>query len=445
MFVWVHRRLREEEGISLVEMLVSILLLGLVLSALGNVLLTSMASARQGEGTTGGSAIAGEALENLHAVPWAALGFYTSDVGYTATATVGGQVLNTVALGSTRPAAAAAPKPTYTKTVDNKVYTVTQRVVWKTLNRYKWMRVRVTWNDGATARQVVLEARRARKPSDSGAGTAQQEPFRIRTFTVAPDPVMLNPMGRLDASDSPVLEGNAALVIEIATSRAAAPGSVIVTYEPAKSVVLTEVPDTQGLQWRALVPPDSTSVYFTKLVTFTGNAKELGTNLAAPADTTVAMFLRKFVSPAATTSYILDNSTRALTYTASPTASSADRVCVAQSGNAANAKPLTADTSFYFSIGGLEAPDAAAVTPGDTVTLTRKDPNAPAYVLTLAHFVYNGTEYWRGTLPASGNGRPTFFQDTITRWELAGSRTYDGKTWAPIPVALYVTATNQTC
>lgn len=405
--------------------------------------MSSMASARQSETLTTGTAIATEAIEKLQALPWTAVGLY-NEPGYRTTAIVGGVSLPTIGLGpAPNPRPANAPKPLETRTLPNgKQYTIRTDIVWRTQPRYRWFRVQVSWNDGTLARSTVMEGRRARRPSDSGAGQTLVEPFRIRSFTVTPDPVELNPMGRTDSSTNPALEGGAALLIEVGTTRAAAANSVVVTYEPAKSVTLTAVPDSAGLQWRAFVQPDPVSVYYTKLITFTANAREAATNLAAPVDTTAAMFLRKYVDGP---SYVVDGpSPRELLYPATPTASSPDRVCVAQSGNAANNKPLSSDTTLYFGLGGLEAPDATAATPGDTVTLTRLDAGS-TYVLTLTHFVYNGTEYWRGTLPSSGSTRPTFLQDTISRWELKWSRSYDGRTWAPRIVQFYVTPTNQAC
>lgn len=443
MSAWVHRRLRQEEGISLIEMLVSILLVGLTLSALGSTLLTSMASARQSEGLTTGVAIAAEQIEKLQTLPWSAVGFYDTDPNYATPRTVGGQSLPTVRLGSTPPSPRLALLPREVRPVGTRQYTITRDIVWKTSPRYKWFRVRVSWNEGAATKQTVLEGRRARRPSDSGAGILEEPPFRIRSFTVTPDPVLLSSTGRTQASTTPALESGAALLIEVTTTRPAAAGTVIVTYEPSKSVTLTAVADSGGLEWRALVQPDAASVYYTKLITFTANAREVTTNVAAPADTTAAMFLRQYVE---TKSYVFETGSpsRELLYPSTPSGGANDRFCVSQSGNAANLKPLNADTWLYFGLGGLEAPDLAAATPGDTVTLTRLDAGQ-AYTLTLQHFVYQGTEYWRGMLPSSGSGRPVFLQDTVSRWRLSWSRSYDALTPPARAVNFYIDATNSTC
>src|SRR5687768_65177 len=102
MFAWFRQRLRAEEGISLIEMLVSILLMGLVLAALGSTLFATMAAARQNEGTTKATALATQSLENLQALPWDSVGFYSND-GAPAQQTVNGVAYPTVVRTVTAP------------------------------------------------------------------------------------------------------------------------------------------------------------------------------------------------------------------------------------------------------------------------------------------------------------------------------------------------------
>src|SRR3712207_1464075 len=121
--------MRTEEGISLVEVLVSIVLLGLVMSALGATLTNSMASARQNESQTHATALATEKLESLQALHWSKLGFYGTDANFVATpAGLGG--LPTRSFGAApNPRDAAVPLPWEQLDRDGRTYTITTDIV----------------------------------------------------------------------------------------------------------------------------------------------------------------------------------------------------------------------------------------------------------------------------------------------------------------------------
>ena len=408
MSAWLRHRIAQEEGISLVEVLVSILLLGLVLMALGSTLTASMASARQDESQTHGVALATEQLENLQALHWSQVGFYSDAPGYRANPPgMGG--LPTRSFGAT-PATPnlAVPKPLATVDRDGRSYTVRTDIVSQEVDKYLRFRVQVTWQDGTENRQATLEGRRARRNRDAGQ-VPSVPPFRIEAFTINPDPVQLTSTGQTVANTS-VDPSGPGLIISVDTSLTAT--GVTVTWPGMAAQTLSVVPNTDGKRWRAMFPPGQTFPH--GYTTFSATA----TRASEPSvtDTTVGYFMYPpLIKP--TTLQWDNNVTR--TYTGTP-GNVGDRVCVN-----GNPKYLQNDYPFWITLEGVGTDDYVAltrtdITPNRTWTMTGTANAGGATYYTVVPRVDDPVT---GVLGGGDFGNPG---GTAT-WRIDYTRSYDGQ------------------
>lgn len=409
---WVHRRLRQEEGVSLVETLVGILLLGVVLMALGSTLTGSMAAARQDESLTHGTALATEVLEELHAVPWAHLGFYNNDGPHwrAIVPELGG--LSTVSRG-TLPASPEPDRLVPMRTVnrDGKTYSVRTDIVWQASPRYIRMRVQVTWSDGTATRNVTLEGRRMRRSSDSGGLSMAPEGFVIKVFNVNPDPMPLTSGGLTVGSTE---YGGAAGLIEVETNEPAQ--SVTVTWAPSRSATLTAVSGSGNLRWTAPVPANQS--YSHGYVTFTATATRQGAPTTQYVDQTAAMF----AYPVAVTALNWDtNNNRSYVGSATLTG---DRICINATNQVRNNHP------FNVTFQGLGD--------DDIVTLVRTNLAGALFPMAFQAPVTNGGSFSVTLTPAQMG---TFSLNTISPWEIRWTRTYDNVSGV-FPLPIYVRNAN---
>lgn len=384
MFVWFRQRLRAEEGISLIEMLVSILLMGLVLAALGSTLFASMAAARQNEGLTQATAIANEELERLQVAPWPTLD-------------------------------PVSPPAATTVTRSGRDYTVTPFVQYPdpANTQYKRYGVTVSWIENGTTHTVDLEGRRARRSGESNTPIIPINPFRALVFTVNPDPVNLDTNSRTLASTNPVLPGNAAMMLEVEFNEAARAGSVNVAWpipSPTSTLALTEVPGSNGTRWSGTLPSGQT--YPSGWMTFRVQAAKAGTattcTVSPPVNTTdctestTAAYLMAPIQNGPL--YYDTNDTRIFTGTP---ANNGDRLC--RNGGTFR---LRNDNPFWLGLRGLGV--------DDTVTLVRTDVPGPSF--DMAWTLVSGTWVWLGTATSAGSGT---FTATNSTWEIRWVRTYD--------------------
>lgn len=179
MLIWLRRRLAHDDGISLVEVLVAMLILMVVLTAMANTLITSLFAITNNERQSRGTQLGNELLEQLQALPWDTVGFYTSDSPSTAEGTP-------VIVGATRDALeeAVTPHPdgcTYGEAVagvppveresverDGVCYDVERAIVWENHGDgdYKKFIVTVSWAVGSRPRTARVAATRAPAPGD---------------------------------------------------------------------------------------------------------------------------------------------------------------------------------------------------------------------------------------------------------------------------------------
>lgn len=398
MFAWVHRRLREEEGISLVEVLVSIVLLGLVLAAFGNTLFASMASARQNEGMTQATAVANEQLEKLNAMTWLALD-------------------------------PASPPVLPPVTRDGITYTVSTEVA-AIAPQYKSYAVELDWTADGRAYNVRVEGRRARRSGDS-TSTPPTNPFRVLSYTINPDPVNLDSTGKSLAATNPTLPGNAAMLLEVELSEAARTNSVIASWpfpSPTTTLTLTEVAGSAGKKFSGTIASGQT--YNAGWMTFRVTAARSGTTTtctASPlpnspncADSTSAAYLMAPISNGPL--YYDSNNQRLYTGTPGP---AGDRMCLNSS-----TQRLRNTNPFYLGLKGLGV--------DDTVTLVRTDVD-PDISFEMEWTKVAQNWWWYGAATASGSG--TFTPGVNSTWEIRWIRTYDSLS-STIPLTFFTQNAN---
>ncbi|HEX2027498.1 MAG TPA: prepilin-type N-terminal cleavage/methylation domain-containing protein [Nitriliruptorales bacterium] len=100
----LHGITREEAGISLVEMMIGLFILAVVLAALANTTITSLASIADDERRSWANQVAGEMIEQLQSREWSGVGFYQSDAASSAEGAP-------VVIGDVRPASQQGTSP----------------------------------------------------------------------------------------------------------------------------------------------------------------------------------------------------------------------------------------------------------------------------------------------------------------------------------------------
>ena len=200
-----------EEGFTIIELVVSLAILAMIMAPLAGVFWSSMRTAGVASHRTDGASIASREIEAMRAVPYAQVGFYSDQPGYTATF----EGFTTVLLGSTSPspgtlipqvqpltpdASAAAsfapdPKPSNASPISQGGvnYSVTRSIVWvgaqdastTYASAYKRLTVVVTWSDQAGAHWVRQDS----LLYPGGLGKFQGSTTTVSTTTTA----VLNP------------------------------------------------------------------------------------------------------------------------------------------------------------------------------------------------------------------------------------------------------------
>lgn len=130
----MHERLRvlsaREDGVSLIEMLVAILILGIALAAFASSMVSSLQAVARDQRLVVANALATEVVENLQGLSWENAGLYEDE----ATSELGGTTFegeDLVLISGSRPVGGSpVPAPVRTETRDGIDYTVTTAVTW---------------------------------------------------------------------------------------------------------------------------------------------------------------------------------------------------------------------------------------------------------------------------------------------------------------------------
>ena len=236
MLTRMLQRLNAEDGVSLVEMLVGILIISIGLLTMLHSAVTAIAGTQRNERMVRGTAVANDLLENAQAIPWRDLGHFSSELGATPPA-------DAVIIGGSRPSAAScaaatppagcrAPRRTETLTRDGITYEVTRNIAWfdnpqtSESEDYKRVLVEVRWQvPGGQVRFETVEGLRAPTPTEQTASA-----FVLTRFDGAPSIVYLDDDGRIrDPSPGPALYDTTPLELT-ATTNAPSSNYVEVSY-----------------------------------------------------------------------------------------------------------------------------------------------------------------------------------------------------------------------
>lgn len=241
-----RRRLAGDDGLSLVEVLVAFVLLGVVMSASAGFFTTSLRALQQAEGRTKATALANEELENLRGLPWTSVGFYADDDFD------GAMPADTVVLADARPADTRAPLPAEALEPRGGVeFTVRREILWvdntQTANEgddadYKSLVVTVEWADRETPRSISVESLRSPSPDEQ-----RPSDFVLSLLDVQPTLVYTHADGTLDAA------ANDRLGLTALTSSAA--DFVVVRYLERGATDQTErsLGSTDYVNWTGVV------------------------------------------------------------------------------------------------------------------------------------------------------------------------------------------------
>ena len=188
-----QRRRSSEEGLGLIEVMISIVLIGIILAGLAASLMTTLRSIRTAEKTSLATALHQELLESAVALPWERIGIYTDDSDWVANVTE-------PETGDTWPSVGLAPESPRDTQIMDRVQTLTREgvdfdvvrdIYWVDTDgdgtkEAKRIRTDISWSDPAGDGEAVFYALRlptALELSDA---------FEVLLFTSSPNVLQLD-------------------------------------------------------------------------------------------------------------------------------------------------------------------------------------------------------------------------------------------------------------
>ncbi|AXV09882.1 hypothetical protein DVS28_b0112 (plasmid) [Euzebya pacifica] len=380
----------DESGITLAEMMVSIVIITITLTALAGVIIQSLRTVSTNEQTVEGTHLVARLLEDVRTLPWPCIGFDTTDPDYAATSPSG----TTVAISSECPAGFRADRPRMNDgdvTVGGVDYDVEQEIVWVDdpavpgTQNHKEIVVRLAW-DGPAGTPHTTEARTTRVPTPAEVPVeeppADCTPGELLDFSITPTVIELSPSGFL-RDDVHLFARTCG---EVMTVRVDAPtrGTVSLTDD-----------DGDGTLWRATIGA-GTAALDPGTFDWTGRTNGMGADPDDSATVQVTVF-----SPSDPVQLRVD----AITLS--------DRICASSNGSSSNTVRNPVDITV--DVVGIAQASAGSVTIGWTSV------NATV----AATHTGSGTESstWTARLPAG----TTLTNDTTTI-EVRVVRTEDNET-----------------
>lgn len=322
MIAALRRRLAADDGLTLVEMLVSLGILAVALSALASTMMSSLIAVRRDESRARATHLATQVLEDLRAMEWDELGVFADDAGYAATYTGDGCPASpcpTVTLAANRAGhaaegAAPVPGPITVTSVDGREYVRTVDVFWvdDPNEDYKAFRVSLAWDHGGEPRSYVA----------TGARIPTLDEVPLASATPSPTPTTGCPTPVIDFSVSPtvVTLGSSGFTEEdvvITVETCADATSVTVEAGGYGAVPLTQIasdPET----WRHTIAsgngsftPGDTPFNLTVAGSFATQTQSLMVTFVEPDDLPVVILDPMVLSPAAPICVGAGNSTTA--------------------------------------------------------------------------------------------------------------------------------------
>ena len=199
----ISRFRRDERGVTLVELLVSLVVLGIILAGLASTVLASLRAAVNSEHEARATAFASQAVEELQAVDWDSAALYEDEIAgadalWQARVGTGGVYEDEELVETPGPGGfgreAQVPVPTSTSVQGNVTYRVDRYVFWVDrsgdgIRETKRFVAEVTWDSRGRERSLSLASERV--PTE-GEATSTVTGTRVLEFWVSPNPVPLD-------------------------------------------------------------------------------------------------------------------------------------------------------------------------------------------------------------------------------------------------------------
>jgi prepilin-type N-terminal cleavage/methylation domain-containing protein len=251
----------DEQGFTLIEMMVAILLLAIIFAAMVSVIITSLTSMQREEQRVRATQLAQEELERIRAIEWDCAAIDSSDPDYSST--YGGNttvVLDPVECSDT--SIAPDPSPTV-RAVDGIDYTVTRNIYWiddpadgtadagtdSDPQDYKEFRVDIAWTFRGEAYAYANTSTRVptieEVPLDPPPASTT---FEITSLEV--DPVSVGTTAGATTSTITVIAE---------TSQAASSVNLTVPSSSYGSAALSDISSGAGVRWQKTIAAGSTA------------------------------------------------------------------------------------------------------------------------------------------------------------------------------------------
>ncbi|MGI8876779.1 MAG: type IV pilus modification PilV family protein [Egibacteraceae bacterium] len=168
----IRRRLAAEEGMTLVELMVAMLILAVVFAGMAQTIITSLSALHAAELRTRATALGKEVVEELHGLAWEKTALYTDEV--TGATTFDGEDL--VLIPPASPRDPEVPVTDETVDRDGITYELSRRVTWfddpatSEDEDYKRLVALVAWSERGTARSARVEVLRSPSGSEMAGG-----------------------------------------------------------------------------------------------------------------------------------------------------------------------------------------------------------------------------------------------------------------------------------
>ncbi|HEX8003956.1 MAG TPA: type II secretion system protein [Mycobacteriales bacterium] len=201
---------RDEEGFTLIEMMVALVVISIVFAASAGFLITSIKTQSVNERRVRATQVGNRAIEDLRALPWSVLGFYATDPGYQATVSGSATVTLTMPASGVRDSRAPLPG-TQTLTDGGVTYQRTLNILWfddpgdgtggadadGDTHDAKLLRAALTWNVAGSAKALTVQGLRAPTIEEVvPKAQAAVNPFQVQSFAANPATETLYANGR---------------------------------------------------------------------------------------------------------------------------------------------------------------------------------------------------------------------------------------------------------
>jgi Tfp pilus assembly protein PilV len=290
---WLRRLDHDEEGVSLVETLIALMILAFVMMAMASTTVTSLAAVRSNERQTYADQMGNDVIEHIQGLSYENVAFYACDFAACS------PPANTVVRAGTRPAGSPAPLPgAQNRSVQSATsvltYTTTTELLWaddpadgtsalgtdSSPRDYKSINVTVSWPDGAGEPSTMRFDARRTPPMDGVDGTVL---FEFDKYFLTPEPVCLDASGYPTAAVMPLHvppaapppcpnSAPAAIPISVTMSRQAS--SVTVSYTPRTGVNIVTPLSTidGGVIWTGTIASTTSFTAGYKTLTYTATS-----------------------------------------------------------------------------------------------------------------------------------------------------------------------------